>query len=109
MSGKICRRLAVVGILAAGILLLTIGLSGQTGYQPSTKNGEWPYYTADLKGTRYSPLDQINASNFKDLGGRCLFKKNNLGTRCKYNRQGTPCMVNCILYSTSGRRRDLFP
>ena len=32
--------------------------------QPSTKNGEWPQYTGDLKGTKYSPLDQINASNF---------------------------------------------
>ena len=36
----------------------------QSNGLPSTQNGEWPHYTADLKGTRYSPLDQINASNF---------------------------------------------
>ena len=35
--------------------------------QPSTRNGEWSYNAADLKGSRYSPLDQINASNFNTL------------------------------------------
>ena len=35
--------------------------------QPSTKNGEWPTNGADVKFTRYSPLDQINASNFNKL------------------------------------------
>ena len=108
MSGKICRRLAVVGILAAGILLLTIGLSGQTGYQPSTKNGEWPYYTADLKGTRYSPLDQIKASNFKELEVAWRFKTDNLGTRPEYKLEGTPLMVKGILYATGGTRRAVF-
>src|SRR5213596_740154 len=107
MSGKICRRLAVVGILAAGILLLTIGLSGQTGYQPSTKNGEWPYYTADLKGTRYSPLDQIKASNFKELEVACRFKTDNLGTRPEYKLEGTPLMVKGVVYATGGTRRSV--
>src|SRR5436305_12521073 len=35
--------------------------------QPSTKTGEWPTNGADLRFTRYSPLDQINASNFDKL------------------------------------------
>ena len=30
----------------------------------TTKNGEWPHYTGDLTGARYSPLNQINAENF---------------------------------------------
>ena len=30
-------------------------------------NGEWPTYAGDLGGTKYSPLDQIDASNFSDL------------------------------------------
>ena len=46
--------------------------------QPSTKNGEWPYYTADLKGTKYSPLDQINAANFNKLEVAWRFKTDNL-------------------------------
>src|SRR2546422_5857293 len=31
------------------------------------KDTEWPSYAADLAGTRYRPLDQINAANFSDL------------------------------------------
>src|SRR5436853_6452590 len=108
MSGKNCRRLAVIAILAAGILIFTIGLSGQSGSQPSTKNGEWPYYTADLKGTRYSPLDQIKASNFKDLEVAWPFKTDNLGTRPEYKLEGTPLMVKGILYATGGTRRAVF-
>src|SRR6185503_17491295 len=48
---------------------------------PSTKNGEWPHYTGDLAGTRYSPLDQINADNFNKLEVAWRFKTDNLGTR----------------------------
>jgi len=29
--------------------------------------GEWRYWGADAWSTRYSPLDQINASNFSQL------------------------------------------
>jgi len=99
------RSVSAVGLLCAGALCLTIGLSGQSANQPSTKNGEWPYYTADLKGTKYSPLDQINASNFKDLEVAWRFKTDNLGTRPEYKLEGTPLMVKGILYATGGTRR----
>ena len=32
-----------------------------------TGNGEWRSYAGDIAGTKYSPLDQIDASNFSDL------------------------------------------
>jgi quinoprotein glucose dehydrogenase len=102
------RSISVGAVLLAGVLLLKIGLLGQSGYQPSTKNGEWPHYTADLKGTRYSPLDQINASNFKDLEVAWRFKTDNLGTRPEYKLEGTPLMVRGILYATGGTRRAVF-
>src|SRR5438552_7563136 len=108
MPQKMYRSVSVNAALLAGLLLVTIGLLGQTGYQPSTKNGEWPYYTADLKGTRYSPLDQINASNFKDLEVAWRFKTDNLGTRPEYKLEGTPLVVKGILYATGGTRRDVF-
>lgn len=38
--------------------------------QPSTKNGEWPYYTADARSSKYSPLDRIDAS--PDSGGGAI-------------------------------------
>src|SRR5438094_6912864 len=104
MSVKTYRSVSIACALA-GCLLLAIALLAQSGYQPSTRNGEWPYYTADLKGTRYSPLDQIKASNFNDLEVAWRFKTDNLGTRPEYKLEGTPLMVKGILYTTAGTRR----
>src|SRR5215472_4595443 len=73
--------------------------------QPSTKNDEWPYYTADLKGTKYSPLDQINAANFSKLEIAWRMKTDNLGPRPEFKLEGTPLMVNGVLYATAGTRR----
>ena len=56
--------------IVPGVLWLTTGTSGQSGPAPSTKNGEWPHYTADLRGTKYSPLDQINAEQLQQARGR---------------------------------------
>src|SRR5215467_5159054 len=77
----------------------------QTASVPSTKNGEWPHYTADLKGTKYSPLDQINASNFNKLEVAWRFKTDSLGTKPEYKLEGTPLMIKGTLYATAGTRR----
>ena len=94
--------LATLGLSA---LLLTAGLSGQAGQAPSTKNGEWPHYTADLRGTKYSPLDQINAGNFNKLEVAWRFKTDSLGTRPEFKLEGTPLMIGGVLYTTGGTRR----
>ena len=53
------------------MLLATIGLAtslaAQVPVAPSTARGEWPTYGGDLASSKYSPLDQINASNFGSL------------------------------------------
>jgi quinoprotein glucose dehydrogenase len=86
---------------------VTLVIALAYGQQPSTKNGEWPHYTADLKGTKYSPLDQINASNFNKLEVVWRFKTDNLGTRPEYKLEGTPIMVKGVLYTTAGTRRSV--
>src|SRR5215475_564168 len=109
MSRRIYRLASAATLLFAGLLSLTLALPGpQSGSQPSTKNGDWPYYTADVKGTKYSPLDQINASNFKDLEVAWRFKTDNLGTRPEYKLEGTPLVVKGIMYATGGTRRAVF-
>src|SRR5215475_9769532 len=109
MAQKLFWTTFVVAAICIGLVCITItGAAPQSANQPSTKNGEWPYYTADLKGTRYSPLDQINASNFKDLEVAWRFKTDNLGTRPEFKLEGTPLMVKGILYGTGGTRRDVF-
>src|SRR2546430_317542 len=109
MSRRIYWVISAATAVVIGLFSLTIALSRpQAGSQPSTKNGDWPYYTADLKGTKYSPLDQIKASNFKDLEVAWRFKTDNLGTRPEYKLEGTPIMVKGILYATGGTRRAVF-
>jgi quinoprotein glucose dehydrogenase len=69
------------------------------------KNTEWPSYNADLTGSRYRPLDQINASNFSKLEVAWRFKTDNIGNRPEYKLEGTPLMVNGVVYTTAGSRR----
>src|SRR5437879_7073952 len=69
------------------------------------KDAEWPSYAADLAGTRYRPLDQINASNFSDLEIAWRIKTDNFGDRPEYKLEGTPLMVNEVLYAQAGQRR----
>lgn len=42
-------------------------LMAQAPPAPSTARGEWPTYGGDLAGTKYSPLDQVTASNFGSM------------------------------------------
>ena len=98
-----------LGIAAAGWLFPTTTVSGQAANagQPSTKNGEWPHYGADLNGTRFSPLDQINGSNFNRLEVAWRFKTDNLGPFPEFKLEGTPLMVKGVLYTTAGTRRSV--
>jgi quinoprotein glucose dehydrogenase len=99
-------RLALVPVTLA-LLFLSVSLAGQSGYQPSTKNGDWTHYTADVRGTKYSPLDQITAANFNHLEVAWRFKTDNLGSRPEYKLEGTPLAIKGILYTTAGTRRSV--
>src|SRR5579864_8351102 len=80
-------------------------LASVASAQPSGKVTEWPSYNADVHGTRYRPLDQINASNFNKLEVAWRFKTDSIGNRPEYKLEGTPLMVNGVVYATAGSRR----
>src|SRR5689334_12680494 len=100
---------AIAGALASMVIAprTTAVLSGQAQGFLTTKNGEWPYYTGDVRGSRYSPLDQINAGNFNQLEVAWRFKTDNLGTRPEFKLEGTPLMVRGVIYATGGTRRSV--
>src|SRR6266850_1829391 len=109
MSPRIVRfRPALVFVLAA-LVVAGVGVSSQSGAPafPSTRNGEWTHYTADVRGSKYSPLDQINAANFNKLEVAWRFKTDNLGPRPEYKLEGTPLMIKGVLYTTAGTRRSV--
>src|SRR6202790_4968951 len=68
---------------------------------------EWPTYAADLAGSRYRPLDQIDASNFSKLEIAWRFKTDSIGNRPEFKLEGTPLMVNGVVYTTAGSRRGV--
>src|SRR5262245_3623614 len=104
MTGSASRFVTACALAAA---VLSSGLvSGQAG-QPSTSRGEWPHYTADVRGSRYSPADQINASNFDKMEVAWRFKTDNLGPFPEFKLEGTPLMVGGVLYTTGGTRRSV--
>src|SRR3954468_2776706 len=91
------------GTALAAMAMIAAPLCAQSG----AKNGEWRTYGADLGNTHYSPLDQINASNFNKLDVAWHFKTDNLGPRPEYQFEGTPLFANGIVYSTAGTRRSV--
>src|SRR5437667_11728744 len=107
MSRSVSRVALALVLLVAGVASMTLIVMGQSTGQPSTKNGDWPHYTADMKGTRYSPLDQINGSNFNQLEVAWRFKTDNLGPRPEYKLEGTPLAIKGVLYTTGGTRRSV--
>src|SRR4026207_283111 len=102
------QRTLLTAVAIAGVIGLRVaGPSGQAPGFPTTKNGEWPYYTADVKGSRYSPLDQINASNFNQLEVAWRFKADNPAPRPEFKLEGAPLMVKGMIYATGGTRRSV--
>ena len=108
---RLARRVVLVFLVPAGPVVVAVGLSNQDRTHPpsfpSTSNGEWPHYGADLMHTRYSPQDQINRSNFGNLEVAWRFKTDNLGPGPEFRLQGTPLMVKGVLYATGGTRRSV--
>ena len=92
--------------LIAGVGLVSLMLAGGAALaQNSGQNVDWPLYTADVMGSKYRPLDQINASNFSKLEVVWRFKTDNIGNRPEYKLEGTPLEVGGVVYATAGSRR----
>src|SRR5689334_4727632 len=89
-------------------LLATVFLAGVVPLiaQYGAKNGEWRYYAGDAGSTRYSPLDQINRDNVKDLRIAWTWRSDNFGGR-EFKSETTPLMINGVLYLTAGDRRSV--
>src|SRR6185503_11348312 len=94
--------------------------SQQTALSVTAKPGEWRYLNSDPMSTRYSPLDQINKDNFKDLKIAWRWKPpigpapSSLGgtaqgngdpTLAIYRSEATPIMANGVLYESAGGQR----
>jgi quinoprotein glucose dehydrogenase len=97
-------RFNLVPLVACLMTAVALDAAAQHGAPP---NGEWRTYGGDLGNTRYAPLDQIDATNFNRLEVAWRFKTDSLGPTREYNFEATPLMVDGVVYSTAGSRRDV--
>jgi quinoprotein glucose dehydrogenase len=98
---------AVAGAVAATLAASAAGSSArQAAAQPvPAPAAEWRAYAGDLRNHHYSPLTQITAANFNTLEVAWRFKTDALGPRPEFKLEGTPLMINGVLYTTAGTRR----
>lgn len=95
-------------------LLVTAGLlSGAVFGQSDASNSNWSYYGADAANTKYSPLNQIDASNVQRLEVAWTWTSVDEDVRAKnaiirergsfrsYAYEVTPLLVNGVLYTTT--------
>jgi hypothetical protein len=96
-------------VLLAGVGVVHIGSqSAPSVARPSSTAGaEWRTWGGNLGNQRYAPLAQIDASNFGKLELAWRFKVDNLGPRPEYRLEGTPLVVDGVLYATGGTSRSI--
>jgi quinoprotein glucose dehydrogenase len=98
------KRLAAVAALAGTCAVDPSRLTAQR----AAPEGEWRHYSGDTYGTKYSAVDQINATNVQQLrvawrwpfADRALQLSNPL-LRTVRNEE-TPLMVNGVVYMVTG-------
>jgi len=111
------RRARVLGLAAA------VAASVTAAQSQKLPNGDWQYYSGDAGSMKYSPLDQINASNVRSLRvawrhlavpaeiakefpellqevpGR---EKNETNDQSRNNFETTPIVANGVMYTPNG-------
>src|SRR5215475_11477327 len=94
----------LIALLA--ILAVSVGVFAQQNAKKIDDNAlknaaknkeEWISYNRDWSETRFSPLDQINATNVSRLGLAWSFDIPNVGAGTR--QEGTPLVHNGVLYS----------
>jgi quinoprotein glucose dehydrogenase len=105
-------NLSVVGVCF--VLALAVFVTAQApgarpaqqaaGQPQSGRQAEWSYIGGDAGHTRYSPLNQINASNFESLVPAWTFNDPSVGTM---TARATPVYVGGKLLSVAGPRRHV--
>jgi len=92
--------------------LSTAGLAGLTlnpaaGTADAAPEQAWLTMNGPVQATRYTPLDQIDASNVDQLEIAWRFPLDSFGPSPEGQNVTTPLMVNGTLYATAGVTRDI--
>jgi quinoprotein glucose dehydrogenase len=103
LSRKAGISIASVLVFGAALAILDVAPSGQADLVRGNKPGEWRYWGADAWSTRYSALDQINATNFDKLEEAWRWNAGSFSADEYYRT--TPLYANGRLFTVAGTRR----
>ena len=107
LHGKLSQH-AVLALGMAFALTVGLGLAATaTAQDRGSPEGEWRYQSGDAWGTRYSPLTDIDASNFEDLEVAWVWRGDNFSPHPAYVSRSTPSYINGVLYTVAGYRRTV--
>lgn len=99
MISHICKILLSIGMLFLGSSSIA---------QRSSQSSEWSFYGHDPSSAKYSPLDQINATNITQLKVAWTYDSPDNALRQKNPdfpngpNESTPIMVGGVLYTSTG-------
>jgi quinoprotein glucose dehydrogenase len=91
-------------VLCVGLTLLATTVAGA---QRTPVREEWRRTGGDASNNRYSPLDQINPNNVRNLKIAWVWRGDNFGSSPEIKNETTPLMVDGVLYFTAGDRRSV--
>ena len=83
----------VTVLLLLALLVPTVGQNGTRTTTPRFTDGDWPRYTGDFAGTRYSKLKQINTNNVGRLASAWTF--------AGVGAQQTPIAIDGVIYAST--------
>jgi quinoprotein glucose dehydrogenase len=101
IGGTMLAAVALAGVFFARAIPSSAGQGA--ALVRGNKPGEWRYWGADAWSSRYSSLDQINASNFGNLQVAWQWNAGNLGSDEYYRT--TPLYANGRLFTVATTRR----
>ncbi len=102
-SSRSCHQSAMKWLVLAFGAVLALPLAS-LAQLPGTENAQWTYLGGDAGHTRYTPADQINASNFGNLEVAWQFNAASFGPSTP---RATPSYVDGRLITVTGERRTM--
>lgn len=104
---RLLTNIPHIAPFAGGAAVFLLMLAFPAKPQQGAADGNWTSYGGDSGNTRYSPLSQIDGSNFSKMELAWSFSTANLGATPETNLEATPLVIDGVLYSTAGDRRDV--
>src|SRR3954451_11477478 len=93
------KRALLLSVLAAATVRAQSAVTSDRILKAESEPQNWLTYSGSYKSQRYSPLDQVTASNVKNLELQWVFQVRTLDAAGKF--EATPIVVDGIMYTVS--------